>query len=296
MRIEEALEEYLLQLEADGRSHHTRDQYRRHVGMLARWLAVEGHRLDVDAIDHRTVARFLTSDVVRLRADGQPRKATSANCVRSSMKSFFGFLDAAGHVQVNAARLVRRARCSPGPPRALSEAEQARLVAALDEAETEAERRDRVLFRAMLATGARISEMLEARIEDLDLEEGELRLRKVKGGCEDVLLLPASVAQILAEHLDQRRSGWLFEGQGTRPLTPRQAARRLEGWLERADVRRAASLHSLRHSFATDLYQRTGDLLLVREALRHRSITSTVIYARCDGGRLREAVMQTTPQ
>lgn len=286
MRIEEALEDFVLQLQADGRSPHTVNQYRRHVALLASWV---GDR-EVEEIDHPDIARFLTSEVVRCRVDGEPRKPTSKNAIRSSLRVFFSYVRDAGYVETNAARLVRRARCPPGPPRALSQAEQARLVAALDGAKTDAEKRDRALFRTMLASGARISEILEVRIEDLDLDQSELRLRKVKGGGEDTLLLPVAVAQILAEYVGERHSGWLFEGQGERPLTPRQAARRLQEWLGRAGIRRRASPHVLRHSFGQHIYERTGDLLLTQAAMRHRSPVSTVIYAHASRSQLRRVM------
>ena len=66
--------------------------------------------------------------------------------------------------------------------------------------------------------------------------------------------------------------------------------RRRSRWLEKAGIKRPASPHSLRQSFATDLYQRTGDVLLVKEALHHRSITSTLVYARVDEERSKRAM------
>ncbi|MCC7172994.1 MAG: tyrosine-type recombinase/integrase, partial [Planctomycetes bacterium] len=48
--------------------------------------------------------------------------------------------------------------------------------------------------------------------------------------------------------------------------------------------------HALRHSFATSLYRRTGDVLIVKEALGHRSIASTLVYAQADEGRVRRAM------
>jgi site-specific recombinase XerD len=72
-------------------------------------------------------------------------------------------------------------------------------------------------------------------------------------------------------------------------MTRRHAERRFRVWVEKAGIRRA-SPHSLRHTFATKLYKRTGDVLLVREALCHRSISSTLIYARVDAERLRRVL------
>jgi integrase/recombinase XerD len=73
-------------------------------------------------------------------------------------------------------------------------------------------------------------------------------------------------------------------------MTRRHAERRFRVWVEKAGIRRRASPHSLRHTFATRLYARTADVLLVREALLHKSITSTLIYARADAERLRRVL------
>ncbi|MEW6074392.1 MAG: site-specific integrase [Planctomycetota bacterium] len=79
MYLEEALDRYLLQLAADGRSGHTRRQCARHVRLLNRWLVEEGKANDIDKLDHEDIAAFLASDVVVHRSDGKPRKPASAN-------------------------------------------------------------------------------------------------------------------------------------------------------------------------------------------------------------------------
>ena len=87
-----------------------------------------------------------------------------------------------------------------------------------------------------------------------------------------------------------RPAGALFTSRGGRRLSHRQAQRRFSEWIEKAGIKGPASPHSLRHSFALGLYQRTGDVLIVKEALRHRSITSTLVYARADEERLKRAL------
>ena len=61
-------------------------------------------------------------------------------------------------------------------------------------------------------------------------------------------------------------------------------------WIKQAGITRPFSVHSLRHTFATRLYQKTGDLYLVQRALGHRQITTTEIYARVSDDALRRAV------
>ncbi len=79
MRLEDALERFIIQLEADGRSLHTIRQYRRHVRLLARWCRDVGHGSDIAAISHEAIARFLASPQARTRRDSAERKTTSVN-------------------------------------------------------------------------------------------------------------------------------------------------------------------------------------------------------------------------
>ena len=82
----------------------------------------------------------------------------------------------------------------------------------------------------------------------------------------------------------------LFRGQSGCRLGQRQVQLRFARWFEEAGIDRPVSLHSLRHTFATRLYEKTGDLHLVQRALGHRQITTTEIYARVSDGTLKRAV------
>ncbi len=84
MQIDGALERFLIQLDADGRSQHTIRQYRRHVRLFAAWCADVGHTGAIGAISHEDIARFLASPQARTRPDGRAKKATSVNVLRGT--------------------------------------------------------------------------------------------------------------------------------------------------------------------------------------------------------------------
>jgi len=281
MQITEALARFVTQLEADGRSRHTVGQYRRHVSLLAGWLG----STDVERVDHERIAVFLGTPVARCRPDGREKKATAMNALRSSVRCFFAFTHAAGYTRTNPARLIRRARCSGPPPRALTGDEEERLVAEL----RRAPERDRVLFTLMLRTGLRLGSALGLDVEDVDLEAGELRLRRAKGGREELAFLPAVLVDDLRAWVGDRTDGPLFPGPSGRRITGRHARRLFRGYAEAARIRPRGT-HAMRHTFAMRVYRKTGDLSVTQEALRHRSIASTVVYARCGRERLRAAL------
>lgn len=289
MRIEDALDRYLLQLEADGRSAHTIAQARRHVRLFARWAAGAGLSGEIEDVGHEDVARFLAGPAARRRPDGREKRASSANTLRSTLRTFLGYLHEAGHLPANPARLVRLARCSPPPPRGFSDEEQAKLLEALAGAKTAEEKRDRVIFEVMLGTGIRLGSAVALDVEDVDLERAELRLRKAKGGREDVVVLPRRLVGLVGEHARAMGSGAMFRSQGGQRVGGRHVRRRLAGWCRRAGVA-ARGPHALRHSFAARTYAVSGDILLTKTALKHRSIESTLVYARADDRRLRAVV------
>jgi len=291
MQIDDALARYLRQLEADGRSVHTRFQIARHVRAFARWLREENHSSEVGDLDHETVAGFLASPAARLQADGSPRKASTGNALRSSLRCFLGHVHQAGYAATNAGRLIRRARCSPPPPRGLSDSEREALVAVLAAAQSDVEQRDAALIAVMLQAGLRVGSAVAL---DVDLERGELRLRRMKGGREDVAVIPGGLAEVLRELVAERTSGPIFRGRHGGRLTTRHVHRRLRYWARRAGIRRALGPHSLRHDFAQRLLDRTGDVTLVQRALNHQAAASTAVYCRCSVSRLREALGAAT--
>lgn len=290
MHIEDALDRFLVQLEADGRSPHTIHQYRRHVRLLARWCRDVGHSGDTAAISHEDIAQFLASRQARTRPDGAAKKPTSMNILRSTTKGFFAYLHNAGHIGENPTRLVRRALCGNPPPNGLSPDEQERLLHALSGAEGDEGRRDDALFHLMLATGLRLSSAIALDVDDVDLVRAEVEVRSAKGNRPDCVFLGTAILGHLREYMADRPAGALFTSRGGQRLSHRQAQRRFSEWLNKAGITRRASPHSTRHAFALGLYRRTGDILLVKEALHHRSIVSTLVYARADDETLRRAL------
>lgn len=289
LSVWDALGRYVSQLEASGRARNTLDQILRHVSLLGLWIDAQEMSDDVTQISPAEIFEFMCWPYVCTRADGEPKKASSMNTLRSSLRSFFGFLHEAGLIDQNPARQLKRAICSSAPPRGLSEREETKLLAALDEANTETELRDRMLILLMLRAGLRVGSAVAVHVEDLNLDEGELRLRQAKNSRLDSVVLGDSLVEELRSYVCRlgRDSGPLFLGGHGRPITTRQVSRRFTQWLRRADIERHLGPHCLRHSFGMAVYQRSRDILMVQRALCHSNISSSAVYARADSEALR---------
>lgn len=283
MQIEAALDRYLCQLEADGRSQHTKDQYRRHIALLAGWMGKALGTRDAGALTHEHLARFLTAPEATRTERGELKQPASLNALRSSLRAFFAYCEAAGYVERSPARLVRRALVGPRLPRALRSGERERLTRALVGAEGRAAERDRLLVALMLETGIRLSSALSIDVGDVDLDGRGLELRFVKRGQQQRVALPEGLVDALRAQIGDRQRGPLFLGATGKRLGQRQAQRRLKGWALAAGAP-GLTAHALRHTFATEHYQKGRDILSTSRALGHCSINSTLVYTRVTAG------------
>jgi integrase/recombinase XerC len=156
------------------------------------------------------------------------------------------------------------------------------------------------MFETLYGGGLRVSELVGLNLDDLDLEQGLVRVRG-KGRRERLCPVGAMAADWVTRWTALRapkRPGEpaLFLNRfGTR-LTSRSVGRLLEEHLVGLGLDPAASPHTLRHSFATHLLDRGADLRSVQELLGHRSLSTTQIYTHVTSERLRDAYRSAHPR
>jgi integrase/recombinase XerC len=278
---------------ANGRSAHTRAAYLRDLRALSRWLG-KGPALSAITPDH--LARFLISDIVLCTPSGQPRTAISVNRTKSALRTFFAFCVESGFLQENPARLIRSSPARAKEPSTLEPGEIERIRAVLAEKAGPLADRDRLIFELLLGTGIRLGSLVGLNRGDVDLESCTLDIQAKGGGRERVFLNP-QLCGLLRHHLGESASQGacgpdtpVFRSKSGRRLGARQIQLNFARGLRQAGITRPFSIHSLRHTFATRLYRKTGDLYLVQRALGHRQITTTEVYARVSDDSLRQAV------
>jgi len=256
--------------------------------LFANWAADVSHSGDISSISHEDIASFLVSPKARTRRDGGVKKAVSMNALRSSLKGFFQYLHKAGVITQDPTRLIRRAICGASLPRVLNDDEKNRFISALKGRVGFHAERDHVLFQLMLSTGIRLGSAIALNVEDLDLDHGELWLNHTKGNRQERAYLGKEMKERLKKFIGSRTSGPVFTNINGHRLSRRHIQRRFNRLKNEAGISRRASPHCLRHTYANNLYHKTGDLLLVKTALHHRSIQSTLVYAHPDESRLKQ--------
>jgi len=241
MQLQAALQGFLVQLRADGRSPHTIGQYRRHGTALATWLSDAGIGTDLGDLTPEVLARFFASDAARGSCRGGPKTAVTLNAMRTSIRCFCSHLHQSGLLAANPARLLRRARCAPPPPKALHPDEQQRLLQVLAVADGPEAARDRMLVELLLYTGIRIGSALALDVPDIDLAHGDIALHTTKGDRPTTAILPTAIADKLRVFLGGRADGPVFLA-GDRRVSMRQLSRTAPGPVLSANGGRAENL------------------------------------------------------
>ncbi len=184
-------------------------------------------------------------------------------------------------------------------PTHLNSEELEKFLESIDKIEMSAKvrARNRLLIKIIVFTGMRSNEALQLKIKDFTLENGCYTiLIKGKGDKYRAVMLKAfHIESLLKEWLIERelypvKNDLLFCNQKGMALTQAYLYRQVERIINFAGLRREKNgAHMLRHSFATLLYQKRHDLILVQEALGHASLNTSRIYTHFDKQRLAEA-------
>lgn len=170
-------------------------------------------------------------------------------------------------------------------PRVLTEDEQRRFLEAFD-TRFWTPYRDRVACLAMLDAGLRVSEACALELDHVDMAARRITVRDGKGGVDRRVPIPPRLAEALEEWLDRRTAyvdnecPYVFPTRAGEAVHPNQMRRTVTRMVERAGLPEAERIspHTLRHSFATDVLNHTGNLELVRHLLGHADISTTTIY------------------
>ncbi len=184
-------------------------------------------------------------------------------------------------------------------PTHLNNEELKKFLEGIDKIEMSAKvrARNRLLIKIIVFTGMRSNEALQLKIKDFTLENGCYTiLIKGKGDKYRAVMLKAfHIESLLKEWLIERelypvKNDLLFCNQKGSALTQAYLYKQVERIINFAGLRREKNgAHMLRHSFATLLYQKRHDLILVQEALGHASLNTSRIYTHFDKQRLEEA-------
>jgi integrase/recombinase XerD len=168
-------------------------------------------------------------------------------------------------------------------PCVLSPEEVARLLEAAPPG------RDRVLLDTTYACGLRLGEVRGLQASAIDSSRMVVHVRQGKGAKDRLVPLSVHLLAELRDYWRRYRPGtWLFAGAGGERLCAGTVQRMIKRVLRRAGISKPATMHTLRHSFATHMLEAGVDVLTLQKILGHRQLTTTALYLHLRSDRLRQ--------
>ena len=304
------LEQFLTHIGVErGLAQSTVDAYASDLRRYLDWLEARGVHGPA-AVTRQDVEDYVAD------LDGAGESGRSKARRLASIHAFHRFALAQQAVASDVAATVKAPKGAGTLPDVLTVDEVARLLEAVPQpggagvagVEDAVLVRDRALLELMYATGARVSEIVGADIDDMDFDEHVIRVTG-KGSKQGLVPVGGYACQALRRYLDEarpvlerrKRSGSaerraLFLNKRGCRLSRQSVWEVVKAAGERAHIAKPLHPHTLRHSFATHLIQGGADVRTVQELLGHASVTTTQIYTHVSPESLIEAYLTAHPR
>jgi integrase/recombinase XerD len=228
--------------------------------------------------------------------------AASIKLIVVALKIFFRFLAAKSEVARDPAEALALPRIERYLPETLNELQVERLIEEID-TKVPLGLRDRAMLELLYASGLRISELANSRLENFDAEE---RILRVTGKGNKTRLVPVGrkASEALAVYLSMERpkltkrhtSSEIFLSERGRKLSTARIWQIVKKIGRHSGLEKNIYPHLLRHSFATHLLGNGADLRIIQEMLGHADISTTQVYTHVDQQRLKAVHRQFHPR
>jgi integrase/recombinase XerC len=230
-------------------------------------------------------------------------RAYSARSVQrklSALRTFYKFVKLKGLCKTNPALEIEGPKIGRPLPKALKPEEITKLLNTTLAGRTDFQRlRDRAILETLYGTGLRRTELLNLNLEDVDLDRREIRAVAGKGNKDRTVLMTTAASDAMRAYLGYRPrtpESAFFVGRGGRRLSQSGVYKIFRVFLAVSGVLSHASPHTMRHSFATHLYENGADLLVIKELLGHESLATTQVYTKVSKQRLLEQFDKAHPR
>ncbi|HEY1900388.1 MAG TPA: site-specific tyrosine recombinase XerD [Steroidobacteraceae bacterium] len=277
-----------------GLSANTLAAYRADLTALSRWLGERGIQMS------RTTKSDL-QDFIAARVEAGARPRSTARQL-SSFRRFFRYLMRETVIRDDPTAQIAMPKIGRSLPKSLTEEEVESLLGAPAVGDPLGNR-DRTMLEVLYATGLRVSELVNLRYSQVNLNQGVIRIigkgnreRLIPLGEEAVRWLNEFARSARGEILLERQTDYLFPTRRGDRMTRQAFWHIIKRYARKAGVDRDLSPHTLRHAFATHLLNHGADLRVVQMLLGHSDLSTTQIYTHVARERMKELHQQHHPR
>lgn len=296
--LDRLIDDFLEYLEIEKNcSKLTIRDYRHYLRIFSQWHLANAHGKSLADLDLGTVRKYRVFLANRADDKGMTLKRVTQNYYIIALRSFLRFLIKNDHKTLEPSK-IDLPKTESRSLKFLERDQVERLVTAADTSKEEG-MRDRAMMELLFSTGLRVSELVKLNRDQINLERREFGVIG-KGGKSRIVFVSDQAAKWITIYLEKREdrfkplfirySGAIVEennGEKMR-LTPRSVERTIKKYVRSSRIPVDATVHTLRHSFATDLLTNGADIRSVQEMLGHKNIATTQIYTHVTNKQLRQ--------
>lgn len=285
--MDKLIEEFLGYLSVErGLSNNTLSSYKRDLTKLFNYLKTRQIN-SIDKVSRQTITSFMLDE---------KDKGLSANSISrelACLKSFYKFLLKENRVREDITSVIESPKLWKRLPNVLSLDEVETLLKAPNVKDVMGVR-DRAMLELMYATGMRVSELINLKMDDVNIKVGFVKCFG-KGGKERIVPFGKKAKESIVRYIEKSRplllkkkiSNFLFLTRLGRLMSRQTFWKTVKRYTRKSRIKKDITPHSLRHSFATHILERGADLRIVQEMLGHADISTTQIYTHVNKDRLK---------
>lgn len=263
---------------------------------LSQWACYFEKAYEISDPDKVTLSMVRSFIAEQIQAGMEPR---SVNRKISALRSFFKFALRQGKVRQNPLRLIHGPKASKRLPVYVEKSQMEKLLSAEITPEFSSYR-DHLILELLYGTGIRLSEALQLKEQDIDLNQGHLKVLG-KRNKERIVPITHHLGKLIRNYLDKKseqgfQAPVLLVSDKGLPMYPRLVYQIVNKNLSEVSTLQKKSPHVLRHTYATHLLDNGAELNAIKELLGHSSLAATQVYTHNSIERLKEVYKQAHPK
>jgi integrase/recombinase XerD len=292
------LHRFLESLRVRGYSSATVSSRHESLQLFLRWLREEVGTEDVREVTRQTIRDYQEWLLARYAT-------SSAHVHLIALRRFFEHLEATDLILINPCVGLVLPKLEDRLPRNVLTPEEATKILNTPDPETSLGIRDRAILELFYSTGIRLEEMARLTVQDVDTQNGFVRVTKGKFAKDRVVPMGAKACACVREYLDSVRRHWGHREERALWLSVRKPhgvihhqmiAVMVREYGKTAGIEKRVSPHVWRHTCATHLLNRSGNLVYVQRLLGHRSLGTTQRYTRVSIGDVKQTHTKAHPR
>ena len=254
------------------------------------YIYLKQNNTDIKKVNYKFLRGYLT-----VLYDKKYSKKTIARNI-STLKSFFKYLKKQNIIESNPMNLIKTPKIDKKLPKFLNYDDLEKILS-IPDTTTFLGKRNALILELLYSTGVRVSELVNIKLNDIDLSEEKILILG-KGNKERYVLFGSKAKEKMLDYLKEKTddSPYLIVNRYGNKITDRGIRKILDSIILEASLSYKISPHTLRHTFATHMLDSGADIEIVKELLGHESLSTTQIYTHVTSESLKRVYSETHPR